>query len=58
MECVKRFVPVLWEKEPLVAASTFHHGIFKPSQTSVVIAILCSRLGTKLKGPARALFFG
>ncbi len=40
--------PVLWEKEPLVATSTFQHQIVKPSETDVVIAILWSRLGTKL----------
>ena len=40
--------PVLWEHEPLVATSTFQHQIIKPSDTDVVIAILWSRLGTKL----------
>jgi len=40
--------PVLWEHEPLVATSTFQHQIVKPSETDVVIAILWSRLGTKL----------
>ena len=40
--------PVLWEKEPLVATSTFQHQIVKPSDTDVVIAILWSRLGTRL----------
>jgi tetratricopeptide (TPR) repeat protein len=40
--------PVLWEHEPLVATSTFQHQIVKPSDTDVVIAILWSRLGTKL----------
>lgn len=40
--------PVLWEHQPLVATSTFQHQIAKPSDTDVVIAILWSRLGTKL----------
>jgi tetratricopeptide (TPR) repeat protein len=40
--------PVLWEHEPLVATSTFQHQIVKPSDTDVVIAILWSRLGTRL----------
>ena len=39
---------VLWEHEPLVATSTFQHQIVKPSATDVVVAILWSRLGTKL----------
>jgi len=40
--------PVFWEHEPLVATSTFQHQIVKPSATDVVVAILWSRLGTKL----------
>ncbi|MEQ8207674.1 MAG: tetratricopeptide repeat protein [Woeseia sp.] len=40
--------PVLWEHQPLVATSTFQHQIVKPSDTDVVVAILWSRLGTKL----------
>lgn len=40
--------PVLWEHEPLLATSTFQHQIVKPSETDVVVAILWSRLGTKL----------
>ncbi|MBT8103202.1 MAG: ATP-binding protein, partial [Gammaproteobacteria bacterium] len=40
--------PVLWEHEPLVATSTFQQQIVKPSDTDVMIAILWSRLGTKL----------
>jgi tetratricopeptide (TPR) repeat protein len=40
--------PVLWEHEPLVATSTFQTQIVKPSDTDVVIAILWSRLGTRL----------
>ena len=39
---------VLWEHEPLVATSTFQHQIVKPSATDVIVAILWSRLGTKL----------
>ena len=42
------FEPVLWEHEPLVATSTFQAQIIKPSETDIVIAILWSRLGTKL----------
>jgi tetratricopeptide (TPR) repeat protein len=40
--------PVLWEHEPLVATSTFQQQIVKPSDTDIVIAILWSRLGTRL----------
>ena len=40
--------PVLWEHEPLVATSTFQHQIVKPSDSDIVIAILWSRLGTRL----------
>jgi tetratricopeptide (TPR) repeat protein len=40
--------PVLWEHEPLLATSTFQHQIVKPSETDVVVAILWSRLGTRL----------
>ena len=40
--------PVLWEHEPLVATSTFQQQIVKPSETDIVIAILWSRLGTRL----------
>ncbi|HNP62819.1 MAG TPA: tetratricopeptide repeat protein [Woeseiaceae bacterium] len=39
---------VLWEHEPLVATSTFQHQIVKPSEADIVVAILWSRLGTKL----------
>ncbi len=39
---------VLWEHEPLVATSTFQTQIVKPSEADIVIAILWSRLGTKL----------
>ncbi|MGH8135668.1 MAG: hypothetical protein ACRER4_04900, partial [Steroidobacteraceae bacterium] len=42
--------PVLWEHEPLVATSTFQQQIVKPSDTDVVVAILWSRLGTRLPG--------
>jgi len=40
--------PVLWEHEPLVATSTFQDQIVKPSDADIVIAILWSRLGTRL----------
>ena len=39
---------VLWEHEPLLATSTFQHQIVKPSEADIVVAILWSRLGTKL----------
>jgi hypothetical protein len=39
---------VLWENEPLVATANFQEQIVKPSDTDVVIAILWSRLGTRL----------
>lgn len=39
---------VLWEHEPLVATSTFQTQIVKPSEADIVIAILWSRLGTRL----------
>lgn len=45
--------PVLWEHEPLLATATFQHQIVKPSETDVVIAILWSRLGTRLPGQFR-----
>jgi len=49
-EYVGRIVlePVLWEHEPLVATANFQEQIIKPSDTDVVIAILWSRLGTRL----------
>jgi len=39
---------VLWEHEPLVATANFQEQIVRPSDTDVVIAILWSRLGTRL----------
>jgi len=46
--------PVLWENEPLVATANFQEQIIRPSDTDVVIAILWSRLGTRLpKGYVR-----
>ena len=46
--------PVLWEHEPLVATANFQEQIIRPSDTDVVIAILWSRLGTRLpKGYVR-----
>jgi tetratricopeptide (TPR) repeat protein len=47
--------PVLWEHEPLVATANFQEQIVRPSDTDVVVAILWSRLGTRLpKGFTRA----
>ncbi len=46
--------PVLWEHEPLVATANFQEQIVQPSDTDIVIAILWSRLGTRLpKGYVR-----
>ena len=46
--------PVLWEHEPLVATANFQEQIVQPSDTDIVIAILWSRLGTRLpKGYTR-----
>ena len=39
---------VLWEHEPLLATSTFQDQIVKPSDADIVVAILWSRLGTRL----------
>jgi tetratricopeptide (TPR) repeat protein len=39
---------VLWEHEPLLATATFQQQIAKPSDADVFIAILWSRLGTRL----------
>ncbi len=39
---------VRWEHEPLLATSTFQQQIANPSEADVVIAILWSRLGTRL----------
>ncbi len=40
--------PVLWEHEPLLATANFQEQIVQPSDTEVFIAILWSRLGTRL----------
>lgn len=39
---------VMWENEPLLATATFQQQIVRPSDADVVIAILWSRLGTRL----------
>lgn len=39
---------ILWEQEPLTADRGFQEQIFAPSQCDLVVAILWSRLGTKL----------
>lgn len=40
--------PVFWEHEPLLATETFQTQISMPSDADVMIAILWSRLGTRL----------
>jgi tetratricopeptide (TPR) repeat protein len=40
--------PVFWEHEPLLATDTFQTQITKPSDADIMIAILWSRLGTRL----------
>jgi len=40
--------PIFWEHEPLVATDTFQTQISKPSEADVMVAILWSRLGTRL----------
>ena len=40
--------PVLWEHEPLLATGNFQEQIVQPSDTEIFIAILWSRLGTRL----------
>ena len=39
---------VRWEHEPLLATSTFQQQIADPSEADIVVAILWSRLGTRL----------
>jgi tetratricopeptide (TPR) repeat protein len=40
--------PIFWEHEPLLATDTFQGQIVRPSETDIVVAILWSRLGTRL----------
>jgi len=40
--------PVFWEHEPLLATDTFQTQITKPSEADIMVAILWSRLGTRL----------
>jgi tetratricopeptide (TPR) repeat protein len=40
--------PVFWEHEPLAATDTFQTQISRPSEADVMVAILWSRLGTRL----------
>jgi tetratricopeptide (TPR) repeat protein len=40
--------PIFWEHEPLLATDTFQTQISKPSDADVMVAILWSRLGTRL----------
>jgi tetratricopeptide (TPR) repeat protein len=40
--------PVFWEHEPLLATDTFQTQISRPAEADVMIAILWSRLGTRL----------
>ena len=43
-----KLVPVLWEREPLLATEHFQIGITPPSKTDIAVVILWSRLGTLL----------
>jgi hypothetical protein len=40
--------PIFWEHELLLATDTFQGQIVRPSETDIVVAILWSRLGTRL----------
>ncbi|MFU8896112.1 MAG: tetratricopeptide repeat protein [Gammaproteobacteria bacterium] len=40
--------PIFWEHEPLLATDTFQTQIAMPSEADVMVAILWSRLGTRL----------
>jgi tetratricopeptide (TPR) repeat protein len=40
--------PIFWEHEPLLATDTFQTQISRPSEADVMVAILWSRLGTRL----------
>jgi tetratricopeptide (TPR) repeat protein len=40
--------PIFWEHEPLLATDTFQTQISMPSEADVMVAILWSRLGTRL----------
>jgi tetratricopeptide (TPR) repeat protein len=40
--------PVFWEHEPLLATDTFQTQITRPSDADIMVAILWSRLGTRL----------
>ncbi|MDT8450687.1 MAG: tetratricopeptide repeat protein [Wenzhouxiangellaceae bacterium] len=40
--------PVFWEHEPLLATDTFQTQITMPSEADIMVAILWSRLGTRL----------
>jgi TolB-like protein len=41
-------VPVLWEKEPLLASGTFQTQIDSPEETEILLGILWSRIGSPL----------
>jgi tetratricopeptide (TPR) repeat protein len=41
-------VPIFWEHEPLVATADFQTQIAQPSTSDIMVAILWSRLGTRL----------
>jgi tetratricopeptide (TPR) repeat protein len=40
--------PIFWEHEPLLATDTFQTQITRPAEADVMVAILWSRLGTRL----------
>jgi eukaryotic-like serine/threonine-protein kinase len=40
--------PCLWEHEPVRATESFQPQLKHPSQTDIVVCILCSHLGTAL----------
>lgn len=40
--------PIFWEHEPLLATATFQTQITRPAEADVMVAILWSRLGTRL----------
>ncbi|MFA4985490.1 MAG: hypothetical protein WC712_02800 [Candidatus Brocadiia bacterium] len=45
---VVKLEPLFWEHEPILAVDTFQTQIPDPAETDIVVAILWSRLGTRL----------